>query len=31
MPKSIQELDFPENSFDAVIMIEVLEHLNEKD
>lgn len=31
IPKSIQELDFPENSFDAVIMIEVLEHLNEKD
>lgn len=27
--KNIRELDFPENSFDAVIMIEVLEHLSE--
>jgi ubiquinone/menaquinone biosynthesis C-methylase UbiE len=28
--KKIEELDFPENSFDAVIMIEVLEHLSEE-
>ncbi len=26
--KKIEELDFPENSFDAVIIIEVLEHLS---
>jgi len=28
--KKIEDLDFPENSFDAVIMIEVLEHLPKK-
>lgn len=28
--KRIEELDFPENSFDAVILIEVLEHLSKK-
>jgi len=27
--KKIEEIDFPENSFDAVILIEVLEHLPE--
>lgn len=27
LDKKIEDLDFPENSFDAVIMIEVLEHL----
>lgn len=27
--KKIEDVDFPENSFDAVIMIEVLEHLRE--
>ncbi|MCX6812235.1 MAG: class I SAM-dependent methyltransferase [Candidatus Berkelbacteria bacterium] len=27
LKKKIEDLDFPENSFDAVIMIEVLEHL----
>ena len=27
LEKKIEDLDFPENSFDAVIMIEVLEHL----
>jgi len=30
LDKKIEELDFLENSFDAVIMIEVLEHLPEK-
>lgn len=29
--KSIQDLDFPERSFDAVVLIEVLEHMKEKD
>lgn len=29
LDKKIEELDFPEKSFDAVIMIEVLEHLSE--
>lgn len=28
--KRIEEVDFPEKSFDAVILIEVLEHLSEK-
>lgn len=28
--KKIEEIDFPEDSFDAVIMIEVLEHLSKK-
>ncbi len=28
--KKIEEVDFPSNSFDAVIMIEVLEHLTEQ-
>jgi hypothetical protein len=27
--KKVEEVDFPENSFDAVIMIEVIEHLPE--
>ena len=30
LDKKIEELDFPENSFDAVVMIEVLEHLSEE-
>ena len=29
--KKIQELEFPENSFDAVIMIEVIEHMTRED
>ena len=29
--KKIEEVDFPENRFDAVILIEVLEHLPEKE
>ncbi|MCX5657815.1 MAG: class I SAM-dependent methyltransferase [Candidatus Omnitrophica bacterium] len=29
--KRIEELDFPENNFDAVIMLEVLEHLPQKE
>ncbi|OGI28215.1 MAG: hypothetical protein A2420_04080 [Candidatus Moranbacteria bacterium RIFOXYC1_FULL_44_13] len=31
LEKKIGEIDFPENSFDAVIMVEVLEHLSEKE
>ena len=31
LPKNILNLDFPKNSFDAVILIEVLEHLTKKD
>jgi SAM-dependent methyltransferase len=30
MKKRIEEVDFPENSFDAVILIEVLEHLSKE-
>ncbi len=30
LAKKIEEVDFPEKSFDAVIMIKVLEHLPEK-
>lgn len=29
--KDLKDLDFPPNSFDAVIMISVIEHLNKKD
>ncbi len=29
--KKIEDLDFPENNFDAVLMIEVLEHLSEEE
>lgn len=31
LQKNILELDFPKNSFDAVILIEVLEHLSKQD
>ena len=31
LDKKIQDLEFPENSFDTVIMIEVLEHLTTED
>ncbi len=31
LQKKIQDLDFKKNSFDAVILIEVLEHLSKKD
>jgi len=31
LEKKIEGLDFPENSFDAVVMIEVLEHLSKKE
>jgi len=31
LEKKIEEINFPENSFDAVILVETLEHLSEKD